>query len=116
MARASYPDDFEIFWATYPLHVAKKKAAQAWARAALDADEQGVVLAALRAQIAHRAHTRAVGQWMPEWPHPATWLNGERWTDELPAVEGVAQQRPVSWRMAQIELGRRKLLGMKGES
>ena len=70
---------FANFWSLYPRKVARKAAERAWSRVARSdypALFSGLIL------------------WRKEWlrrgeieyiPHAATWLNGERWTDELPA-------------------------------
>ena len=71
------PPCFDDFWALYPRHVAKLAARKAWARTR-PAD--------------HVAILEALVSWRPVWrdkdpeylPHAATWINGERWEDELP--------------------------------
>ncbi len=73
----SDPITFDDFWLLYPRRVAKKDARRAWAR--IPAAQHMAILEALVA-------------WRPVWrdkdpqylPHAATWLNGERWEDELP--------------------------------
>ena len=71
-------DAWTSFWILYPRHVAKKDALKAWAR--IDAAAHVEILTSLTA-------------WRRVWlergelqfvPYPATWLNGERWQDELP--------------------------------
>ncbi|NEC77233.1 hypothetical protein G3I25_37740, partial [Streptomyces rochei] len=70
---------FEEFWAAYPRKVAKGTARGAWAKAM----KRGV-----SAQHITAAATRAAAQWRAAHtelrfiPHPATWLNGERYDDE----------------------------------
>ena len=71
--------DFTDFWGMYPRRVAKKDARRAWEK------------------ISANQHTEimiAIFEWARIWreenredshiPHPATWLNGERWEDEFP--------------------------------
>lgn len=84
---------FETFWAAYPRRVERKAAERAFAKAL-------ATLGKTRRFDAVRAAeylTEAVRAWSVQWiqrekrtpdkiPHAATWLNGERWTDELPAV------------------------------
>lgn len=70
---------FEEFWAIYPRRVAKRDAIKAWAK--LDKDQQ---LAALIGLADWRKVWIAKGE-MEFVPYPATWLNGWRWEDELPA-------------------------------
>lgn len=70
---------FTDFWTLYPKRIARKDAERAWQK--IDAAEYPAILLAL---VAWRRVWRARDndQFIP---HPATWLNGERWTDELPA-------------------------------
>lgn len=71
------PEPFADFWLLYPRRVAKKDAQKAWNR------------------IPDALHIRiftALVAWRIVWrdkdaeylPYPASWLNGERWEDELP--------------------------------
>lgn len=74
-----WPKDFrEQFWSAYPRHTARKKAMEALERLwKADKTSFAVILTGC-ARLA---------EWMrdPRFvPHPATWLNGERWQDELP--------------------------------
>jgi hypothetical protein len=69
---------FDDFWILYPRRVAKKDARKAWSKI-----PPRLHVAILTALVAWRPVWRAKD---PEFlPHPATWLNGERWEDELPA-------------------------------
>ncbi len=76
-AQLSEVIEFDDFWALYPRHVAKKAARTAWSK--------------IPARL-HLAILEACVSWRPIWntkdveylPHPASWLNGERWEDELP--------------------------------
>ena len=78
---------FESFWLLFPKRVAKLDAKKAWARIS-EKDR----VAALVGLVAWRQ------LWMqndPQFvPHAASWLRGERWTDELP--EQWAASRPAS--------------------
>ncbi|MGW4950631.1 hypothetical protein [Streptomyces parvulus] len=70
---------FTEFWEAYPRKVAKGTARTAWAKALKrGATAQHITAAAARAAAQWRAaHTE------PRFiPHPATWLNGERYDDE----------------------------------
>lgn len=71
--RASDTDDFERWWLAYPRRVGKGAARKAWLRAEAKAGAD-VLLAAL-----HRQRWPADPRFIP---HPATWLNGERWADD----------------------------------
>ena len=70
--------DFDAFWCLYPRHVAKLAARKAWAK--VNPSQHVAILEAL---VSWRQVWRDKE---PEYlPHGATWLNGERWEDELPA-------------------------------
>lgn len=71
---------WDMFWEMYPKRCARKDAEKAWARMSTSDRE-----AALEALVAWRRVWVARGE-MQYVPYPATWLNGERWTDELPTV------------------------------
>jgi hypothetical protein len=75
------PDpDFERFWSDYPRRVGKKAARQAWNQ--LTADER---TRALDAVPVFAAEQQRRGDEIKFTPHPATWLNGRRFDDEIPA-------------------------------
>ena len=76
------PEWFERFYELYPRHTAKKEAAKAWDKLKPDLALCRVMEKALRAQMASE-------QWKDKTkiPHPSTWLNGARWTDEMPGAE-----------------------------
>lgn len=81
-------ESFEDFWRKYPRKVAKKDAARAWSK--LTPQEQ---FAAIHAIPVHVRYWAAAGRTNETTPHPATWLNGARWEDELemPAAPEVEQ-------------------------
>jgi hypothetical protein len=77
-------DPFDDWWAIYPLKKAKKDARSAWGKihkalATMD-PPQGLDFLMERTQ-AYADHV--VGFEDRHIAHPATWLNGERWNDEL---------------------------------
>jgi hypothetical protein len=69
--------DFETFWTHYPKKVAKQDAIKAWSRLTMfDVDA---------IDAAYADHLRAWAGKDPQYlPHPATWLRGRRWEDEVP--------------------------------
>ena len=69
---------FDDFWAVWPKREAKKDARRAWDKLSVASRT-----AALAALPAHVARWRREGRARNHIPHPATWLNGERWEDEL---------------------------------
>jgi hypothetical protein len=64
---------FERFWEVYPRKVGKGAARKAWLAAIAKAPEGEITAAVTRQKFDHRE--RFI-------PHPATWLNQERWLDE----------------------------------
>ena len=75
--------NFDAFWLLCPKRVAKLDAKKAWDR--LSDEDQ---LAAIIGIVAWRR------VWMSRdlqyAPYPATWLNGHRWEDDLPANWGAS--------------------------
>jgi hypothetical protein len=89
------PRSFDRFWSAYPRHVGKQAAAKAFAKITPDEKLLGVMLAALARQNGSEQWLRDGGQFVP---HPATWLNGRRWEDEITAARvdraGSVSSRP----------------------
>lgn len=79
---------FDDFWLLYPKRMAKKDAKKAWDK--LSEPQKTAALI-------------ACANWRNIWaakdveflPHPATWLNGERWEDELPSSVSHASHVPA---------------------
>jgi hypothetical protein len=67
------PEGWDAFWASYPRRVAKAPALAAYARKLRDGADPALILAGLR-RFSFSEEERYI-------PHPATWLNAERWTD-----------------------------------
>ena len=82
---SSGDDGFADFWQAYPKKVGKATAQKAWRRKTLYAILYSKVLPALQAQKNSPQWLKDNGQFIP---HPATWLNQERWEDEVKAYEG----------------------------
>src|SRR5258706_5550351 len=72
-------DWFGSFWALYPRREAKKDALKAWSK--VRADDYAELLEAL---VQWRNVWRQQNRTTNLIPLPATWLNGERWADEIP--------------------------------
>ena len=68
---------FDTFWSLYPRKVARKDASRAWSK--LSPPDQALALETLPAHIKLWAET-TTSQFIP---YPATWLNGERFHDEI---------------------------------
>jgi len=81
---------FDSFWSLYPSKKAKKKCQEIWKRRKLDsiADE---IVEKLKNQVANDE------QWARGFaPNPSTYLNGDRWNDELSASsEKMANEKRI---------------------
>jgi len=72
-------DPFDTFWREYPRKVGKGDARKKFAKA-LTKTSFDNIMAALERVKASAQWTKDGGQFVP---HPATWLNQERWDDEV---------------------------------
>ena len=74
---------FLAFWNAYPRRVAKGAARISFTRALDLADGNEIVQAAI-AYAAHCIEAKIEPKYIP---HPTTWLNAERWEDDLATEE-----------------------------
>lgn len=98
--------DFESFWAAYPRKINKKKAQLAWVR--LLPDQQFVASEALPVHVRFWQMAATPAEFIP---HCATWLNQERWTDEL-EVPQPAKAENEWWRSKAGIEAKAKEMGM----
>jgi hypothetical protein len=71
-------DGFERFWLVYPKKRGRQEAEKAWKKVKpIEYDE---VIAAVAIHRACKEWIKDGGQFIP---HPASWLNGRRWEDEV---------------------------------
>lgn len=76
--RSRKEDRFAEFWTAYARKVGRGQAIKAWRAAIKKAEPDAIITAASEFTAWHRAEGTE-----PRFiPHPATWLNGERWADE----------------------------------
>ena len=69
--------DFELFWDYYPRKVAKGNARKAFKKAVKKVDAALILfMVGGYAESVKNKDLKFI-------PHPATWLNGERWADQL---------------------------------
>jgi len=68
------PGEFNLFWNNYPRKTAKGAARKAWDKLTAEDQQEAITAAARFAADPNREETFT--------PHPATWLNAERWLDE----------------------------------
>ena len=98
---------FDRFWSVYPRKVGKENARKAFAKVNPDETLLNTMIEAVVKQSKCDQWIRDGGQYIP---HPATWINGHRWEDEvsvrttgrvLPAQD--FQQRDYSGVQKEIE-------------
>lgn len=77
------PERFEGFYRLYPLKRNRQKAIQAWDKLRPDDDLIAVMGRALLAQMESEEWRRGIGI-----PYPSSWLNGQRWTDQIGSPGG----------------------------
>jgi len=87
---AALAAEFDTFYALYPRKEAKGAAAKAYAAARKSTDD-ATILAGLKAQLPKYATTERKFI-----PLPASWLNAERWADDV-APSAVVDLRPEGW-------------------
>lgn len=75
--------DFDQFWSVYPKKVGKADARRAFGKVT---EPVHTLVAAVRRQSKSAQWNKDGGQFIP---NPATWLNQQRWEDELPPAGGV---------------------------
>jgi hypothetical protein len=75
-----YGQWFESFWDNFPKKVNKKKAELIFHKVCKDDETFQKINSALSSQKLSEQWNKNNGQFIP---HPSTWLNGERWNDQL---------------------------------
>ena len=71
-------EKFEKFWELYPRKVSKKTALKSWSK--INPQYFETIIGALKEYIKSDQWTKDNGQFIP---HPSTWLNQERWNDDI---------------------------------
>ena len=100
-------DDFEEFWKVWPKRCAKADARKAWAQTKDIRPELTNLLNAVKAACKTEAWMKDGGKYIP---HPATWLRGERWEDELEVkLPNVHNDKPWHETATGIELKGKEL-------
>jgi len=100
-------DDFDKFWEVWPKRCAKADARKAWAQTKDIRPELTNLLSAVKAACKTEAWMKDGGKYIP---HPATWLRGERWEDELEVfLPNVVNEKPWHETATGIELKGKEL-------
>ncbi len=71
---------FEKFWKSYPRKIGKGQARKVWLRLKPNDELTDTLVMAVEAQKKSEQWQKSQGQFIP---HPTTWLNQERWEDEI---------------------------------
>ena len=83
--------EFTEFWTAYPRKVSKADAQRAWAKATKRTDPADII-AGLEAHLPSWASSD------PKFiPHAATWLNGQRWLDEVESTNAETDHAAQLW-------------------
>lgn len=81
---------FNLFWSAYPRLVAKQEARRAFAKLNPDDKLLDTILKDIEARKKTDAWKKNGGQFVP---HPATYLRGRRWEDEMPSMPPPINER-----------------------
>ncbi len=84
----SSEESFAIWYSIYPRHESRKDALKAWLRLKPDDQLIRTLIDAVEVQREYLWHDREI-RFIPL---PATWLRGEKWTDEIPDWKPVSSQ------------------------
>ena len=78
---------FKRFWDIYTRKVKKKDAKKVFLKLQPDDTLFERMISAIQKQMRWRENEKRANRFAPDWPHPTSWLNGERWEDEIPEEE-----------------------------
>jgi hypothetical protein len=99
---------FENFWQQYPKKVGKLTAKRSWEKLSLDNQQK-----ALEAIVEHRKYWAAKGTDWEFIPHASTWLNQERFEDELVIEQKENKRPPLPWYASdELTLAKGRELGL----
>lgn len=84
-SEAELAEAFEVFWKLYPKKKGRQEAARAWAKLKPSEELRQTLITALGQQRVSEDWIKDRGRYIP---NASTWLNGERWTDELLPASG----------------------------
>jgi len=74
---------FEEFWSVYPRKAGKKRARELWYKLNPSSETLALILASVGKARGTPQWREKDGQYIP---HPSTYLNQERWNDEVPTI------------------------------
>ena len=82
-------EDFDIFWNAYPRKEGKQKARAAFEKITVPVED---LINAIEQQKMSAQWAKEGGQFIP---HPATWLNGQRWLDQMAPATSARKGVPM---------------------
>ena len=99
---------FENFWSQYPKKVGKLTAKRSWEKLSQENQQK-----ALEAIVEHRKYWAAKGTDWEFIPHASTWLNQERFEDELVIEQKENKRPPLPWYASdELTLAKGRELGL----
>jgi hypothetical protein len=99
---------FENFWSQYPRKIGKLTAKRSWEKLSLDNQQK-----ALEAIAEHRKYWVAKGTDWEFIPHASTWINQERFEDELVIEQKENKRPPLPWYASdELTLAKGRELGL----
>ena len=99
---------FENFWSQYPKKVGKLTAKRSWEKLSLDNQQK-----ALEAIVEHRKYWVAKGTDWEFIPHASTWLNNQRFFDEIVIEQKENKRPPLPWYASdELTLAKGRELGL----
>jgi hypothetical protein len=100
--------EFNLFWAQYPKKVGKLTAQRSWEKLSQENQQK-----ALEAIVEHRKYWAAKGTDWEFIPHASTWLNQERFEDELVIEQKENKRPPLPWYASdELTLAKGRELGL----
>jgi hypothetical protein len=100
--------EFNLFWAQYPKKVGKLTAQRSWEKLSQENQQK-----ALEAIVEHRKYWTAKGTDWEFIPHASTWLNQERFEDELVIEQKENKRPPLPWYASdELTLAKGRELGL----
>jgi len=112
-AHAQFRKRFAHFYGAYPKKKDRGRAEQAFFKLKPDDQLLETMLTALENQTAEREWKEQAQEFVPGWKHPATWLNGKCWEDEVEEPNskksnGIPDRSEDEWQAMARKLGMEK--------
>jgi len=100
--------EFNLFWAQYPRKIGKLTAQRSWEKLSQENQQK-----ALEAIVEHRKYWVAKGTDWEYIPHASTWLNNERFSDEIVIEQKENKRPPLPWYASdELTLAKGRELGL----